>query len=151
MSDISYLSGCSAAAPLHQGPGFWQRSRKGNSKWCNSARGPNTLFFQPDVDYVWGDAALLHWLKAALKHVSGCGQDWIHAVQALTLFQLHPHEEALGINYRFLVIATAPVTSQLRAVDGSAVITFWIYVWQMIDAVGSFAKVLRKFCTFGFW
>lgn len=30
--------------PSPQGPGFWQRSRRGNSEWCNSARGPNTLF-----------------------------------------------------------------------------------------------------------
>lgn len=130
--------------PLPQSPGFWQRSRRGNSEWCNSARGPNTLFSPSDVDYVRGDAALLHWLKAGLEHTSGCGQDWLHAARALTQFQLHPHEEALGIKYRFLVITTDSVTSQLRAVDGSAVITFWIYVWRIIDAVGSFVKSRMK-------
>lgn len=142
MSDISYLSGCSAAGPppLPQGPGFWQRSRRGNSEWCNSARGPNTLFFPLWCGQCarWGGAIALigssSWTGIRLQPrlTPRCA--------SLTPLQLHPHEETLGIDYRFLVIATASVTSQLRAVDGSAVITFWIYMWRMIDAVGSFAN-----------
>lgn len=55
-----------------------------------------TPFFPSDVDYVRGDTALLHWLEAALEHGPGSGQDLLRAALALTPFQLHPHEEALG-------------------------------------------------------
>lgn len=96
MSDISYLSGCSAAGRPSLRVLASDKGQGGETVSDVTLPEDQTPFFSPPLMWIMCEGTWRYctdW-KQLLKHASGRGQGWLHAARALTPFQLHPHEEA---------------------------------------------------------